>query len=261
MSDTAAAIETIGFVARSACRAEILAALASDGCLSRANLRDRFDVSRTTVGRNITALEDRELIRRTNGGYVATHTGKAVAASFGDLVETVEVTTKLESIVQWLPDEGFDPDIASLADVELTLAGEGDPYAPVNRHEESLRAIEEGRALLAVTGLSPMRTLAERVEEGATFEAVVEPDVAETFRSNPSYADCYETLVDTGRFALSVADEPIPYSVVLLDDTVQVGLEDDDGLPRALLESDSAALREWGIAVYERYERDAERLV
>ena len=143
MNDTAEEIETIEFVARSTCRAGILASLAAEGCLSRSALRERFDVSRTTVGRNIAALEDRGLVRRTNDGYAASRTGTAVAESFDDLVDTVEVTSQVESFVEWLPEGEFDPDLGALADVEVVLADEGDPYAPVNRHDEALASVDE----------------------------------------------------------------------------------------------------------------------
>jgi hypothetical protein len=66
-------------------------------------------------------------------------------------------------------------------------------------------------------------------------------------------------MVDTGRFEVHVHDGDIPYYLGILDDTVQMGVN-EDGEPRGLLETDSEEVREWAENRYESYKQEAEPL-
>jgi hypothetical protein len=64
--------------------------------------------------------------------------------------------------------------------------------------------------------------------------------------------------IQTGRSAVFVARESLPFYLGLADgDRIQVGLADEDGLPRALLETDDDRIRAWAEGVYEDYREPA----
>lgn len=89
---------------------------------------------------------------------------------------------------------------------------------------------------------------------------MVERSVAQVLQSKEEYADLVEEMEETGRIEIRVVNDSIPYYVGLLDETVQIGVEDDDGVPRALLETDSDEAREWAEQTYERYRQASEPL-
>ncbi|PSP65825.1 winged helix-turn-helix domain-containing protein, partial [Halobacteriales archaeon QH_8_64_26] len=77
--------------------------------------------------------------------------------------------------------------------------------------------------------------------------------VVETLRSDPNYTEPCEAMLGTGRFELSVYDGEVPYYLGLLDETIQVGVKDEAGVPRALLETDAGSVGEWATDTYDRY--------
>ena len=98
------------------------------------------------------------------------------------------------------------------------------------------------------------------VEEGAHSTVVTTPEVVRTYQSDPAYAPLTEEMAETGRFVLYQYDDPVPCFVGLLDGTVQVGV-DDDGEPKALVEGESAALREWAETTFAEFRRKATPVV
>ena len=166
---------------------------------------------------------------------------------------TVEVASRLEPLLRWLPKE-FDIDLRQLADAELILAEESNPYAPVNRHVEALKRAEDVRLFIGVTGQHAWE-IAHRqvVDEGATHEYVVGSGVVETLRSDPNYTEPCEAMLGTGRFELSVYDGEVPYYLGLLDETIQIGVEDEKGMSRALVETGVGGVGEWANDTYDKY--------
>jgi hypothetical protein len=56
-----------------------------------------------------------------------------------------------------------------------------------------------------------------------------------------------------------VSPTELPFYLGLTDDgCVQIGVEDDDGLPRSLLETTDGDVMEWAESVYRKYRAEAE---
>jgi predicted transcriptional regulator len=254
------AVNIIELLARSEHRVRILDLLCEHGSLEKHALGEQLDASRTTIGRNLDALEEQGWIRRTNSHCSITRQGELVAAAFADLVSEVELTDKLQSFMQWVPDGTLDLGLEHLTDAEIILPEPGDPYAMVNRHVELIRETADDRVILPVTGLHAFEALHQKiVEENATSELIVEPTIEETFRTNPSYVELYGEMVATGRFDIRVYDGDIPYYLGVLDDTVQIGVS-EDGEPRAMLETENEAVGDWAAGVHAEYKRESEPL-
>ncbi len=249
------AIDSIELLVRSAHRVRILDLLCEYGSLEKHTLGSELDASRTTVGRNLTALEEQGWIRRTNGDCAITRQGELVAAEFRDLVETVEVTDKLDSFMRWVPDGSLDLDLRLLADAEIVLAKPGDPWSMINRHVQTIKGMEQGRGILPFTGLHATEASNQQVvQNGARGELVVEPEIADLFRSAPEYTELWTEMVDTGRFELFTYNGTFPYALCIFDDTVQIVVAEGDE-PRALLESTNDEVKEWAIETYQDYKQ------
>lgn len=251
------AAENVERLTRSTNRIHLLTELYRHGQLHRDQLKRTSEVSRTTLQRNLDVLVEEGWVRNSGVTYWITSCGELVAEVVLDLVETVGIVNQLQEVFRWIPVSEVDVDLRLLADAEVWTPEPGDPYAMMNRHVQLLRTMDSGRGVLAVTGLHPHKAVSEAVvRHDANVELVATPEVAETLTSTPQYAPLTEEMVETGRFDLSVYEGEVPFSLVIADDGVHV-VVDEEGDPRALLESGSDEVREWATGVYEEYRREA----
>lgn len=252
-------IEDIEFLARSHARMGILAELNEHGPLSKHELRSRVDVSRTTLIRALKSLERRGWITNTTNEYAIAHCGRLIFREFTSLIESVEHATELQPVLEHLDIEALDLDPRLLADAEVTVSSPSNPYAPVVQHVEALRTAEEVRCLLGVVGYEAMDVAAERVQAGTvSYELVVDSVCADALRSDPHYAEAFETCISTDAFDVWVYDGDVPCYIGVLDEIVQLGVEDQGGIPRALLETRSQEARTWADDIYAEYKQQAE---
>ncbi|WP_435360027.1 helix-turn-helix transcriptional regulator [Haloarchaeobius sp. DFWS5] len=257
MDDRSAIIEEIGFLSRSTNRVRILEVIDEFDGASRDDLRTELAASRTTVTRNVEALLDRGWIRQENREYRVEPGVELVIERFRDLEETVETVQRLQPFLQWTTRETFDVDLSLLRDASLTVAEPGNPWAMVNEHVSGLRESSVDRILLPLTGLHAMEAAHQKIVNGdARAEFVVTKGVVETLFEDPDFAPLTTEMVETGRFEVYQTDEPVPFYLGVLDDTVQVGV-DEEGEPRALLETTDPAVLEWASECLDSYQRGA----
>lgn len=256
-------LATVEFIVRSPVRVRILECLLERGRQTRRELQAELDVVRTTVQRNLDSLEERELILAVDDGYEISLGGEMVSNELHTLTETVafvaEAGPVLGQLAAKLPE--FDPDPQWLTDATVVEATTANPYAPVEKHAETMAEAEHARLVLPATGANPLETARERVVEEAYHEAIVTPDVAETLREEPEFSETFEAMVEAGSVAVHRYDGEIPCYLGVLDDVVQFGVQDETGIPRALLETTHPEVLEWAIERFESYRDAAERLV
>ncbi|RDI70007.1 helix-turn-helix transcriptional regulator [Halopelagius longus] len=259
MSDTEAdaAVERIALLARSTARATLLVELMRRRELRRRELAECVDVSRTTLQRNLDTLAAAGWVRRSGRTYRITTAGDAVARSFEEFREVVEITERLSPFLRFVPREEFGADVRCLADADLLCADPPDPYAVRNRHVRALKEMDECRMAVPFTGLHAQETLRDRiVGHGARAELVVEPEVAETLRTKSRYASLYDEMAATGRYRVYVHEGPVRYGVALIDDTAQF-VAHEEYEPRALVETDDDDAVSWAAAAFAEYKREA----
>lgn len=251
------ATDDIAFLAASEHRGAVLASLLRDPPLERGELADRCGAARVTVGRNLEKLRDRGIVREGPDGFDLTALGAALAEDFVAMAETVAVANRLTPVLRHVPREAFDLDLRALADAEVTVSTRADPYAPVARHGRSLKEADQVRLLLPAVGKEPLSAAAERAVAGdLEQEMIVSSEVASTLRSE-AYRDTFESLLRAEGTTMLVYDGVIPYYLGLVDGTVQLGV-DDDGIPRALVESVAEPVRDWALETYRSYRSVAE---
>jgi predicted transcriptional regulator len=253
-SDT---FELVQFLTQSRNRPELLTFLRENGSCRRRDCEAALGVARTTVQRNLDALVDRGWVEETPAGYRVTACGRYVETVFGEFADDVETLQRLEPFLRWIPTEEFDIDLAALSDARVTANSAENPYAPANRHVAALREAEEFRLLTAVVGRDAFEQLRNRiVNHDAEGELILTNEALETVRTAPGYRRLFADVRDADALDLFVVQEGLPYYLGLIDGLVQVGVEDDEQFPRALLESETAAMREWAA---ERYATVRER--
>lgn len=79
-------------------------------------------------------------------------------------------------------------------------------------------------------------------------------------RENPQWRDKLETMLAADTAAISVYEGEVPCSVEIADEVVHLILRDDQGVVRAVIESESIPLRNWAVSLFERYLANAKSI-
>lgn len=258
MVDESGAIEHISFLTRSESRVGVLTHLLTDGPTTQRAFRDELSSSRSTVTRALSALEDRGWVTRTGDAYRLTPQGHIVADGLDGLVDLVQATDELSTFIRWFPYGEYDIDIELFRGAEIITSSDPDPYAPSRKHAAAVQRASEFDMLLPSIDLQVARTVEEPVVTGdLKVELLVSSGMEETIATG-DFADTLGTQIAAGGMTVLVADEPAPFYIGLSDDgTVQVGVEDDEGFPRALVESTNGDLRAWAESVYDSIRESA----
>lgn len=251
-------LEQISFLARSESRVRILTHLLDAGSATTREFRTHLEASRSTIARSLNSLEERDWIESESGEYRLTGVGKLVAEDFLDLSETIRTTGELSAFLRWFPLSEFELELDQLRDAEITVYSDGDPYAPGRAQNEFVRSTDRFRAFLPAIDLEGTKLAHERIVNGEfDAELVVSEEVEEAVTAG-EFARLFREKLETGRFTVLVAEDPLPFYLGLADDgRVQLGVEDDDGFPRALLESSSESILGWAERLYEDYRAEA----
>lgn len=254
-------IEELAFLTRSAIRARLLQKLNQNGSMKNHELRRQFDCDRTTLQRNLDALVEHGWVQGRNGTYRITPAGELLAAGLFDHLDTVDTAMELRPFLRWTPDDALDIDIEHLAESDITVADSTHPHGAVSRHIDVMQTTEQFRGLIPSIGRHSLETTWRRVTSGeGTFEVVFTEDAATVLQSEPKYADMFTDILDTDRVQFFVSDDAIPYYLGIADDVVLVGVEDNKGMRRALLESEQDAVRAWAEDTYKAYRQRAQPL-
>jgi len=260
MSDESAAIEQIAFLTRSEARVRILTHLLESGPTTQRAFRADLNQSRSTVTRALSALTDCGYVTQDGQHYSLTTPGRIVSDSFTDLVDTVQATDELGTFLEWFPYSEFSFDVDQLRDGEVTVSTEANPYAPARQQAQTLAATSQCRMLLPSIDLQMVQRTRERVLDGdLELEALLAPRMEETVTTEP-FAPEMRDQVAAGGVTLYVCEDQPPSYLGLTPDLVQIGVEDDEGFPRALLETDRESVREWAEDVYASYRGQARHL-
>lgn len=249
-------IEDVAFLARSAHRVAVLEALA-DGPRGRDDLRVETGASDPTIGRVLGDFEARGWTRRDGRAYALTQPGAFVADHFGTLLAQMDTERRLRDVWRMLPGEldGFTLDL--VADGVVTTVEPGDPYAPANRCASFYPKTDRVRGFdAALTAPHNFETLSELITEGLEAEFVIPSDVSRNLRA--SYPEADGAMASSDNLTTWWNDALPLCRVIVFDDRVGVGGYDpDSGVLAVYVDSGSPELREWAVATFERFRREA----
>lgn len=251
--------DDVAFLVRSPHRAAVLAALAETS-RDRAALRERVGASRVTVGRITTDLEARGWVERDGNEYVATNAGRTVVVAYERFLDTVETTRRLEPLLEFLPVEAFPFELTALADAEVVRPTPTDPGSHLTRLRELFEAATEVRMVVHAVAPRVVAAAYEATLEGDhVTHGVLTPAVSEAIRANSDVRRKVRTMLDGG--GMTLYERPsVPYQVATFDETAIVSADDEAGVPRGIVVSESPAVREWVHDEFERLSADATTL-
>lgn len=257
---TATPRKQVLFLTRAESRVQIMDALSTSAPATQPELRARLEASRTTVSRALNALAEKGWVEKSDGAYRLTRPGQLLARELTHLFDEIERIEELTEFLRLFPADMEVPDLLGASDLEVTYPTDADPYRPARKQTQILSTADRLRILLPAIDLDSTKAITEQVtEQGLEVETIVPPGVASTMESE-AYAPVIEQKVRTGRSAVYVAQDSVPFYLGLTaDGRVQVGLADDDGLPRALLETTDERVRTWAQDVYQDVRERAER--
>ena len=92
-----------------------------------------------------------------------------------------------------------------------------------------------------------------------SLEVVAPESVVEAMTSDPSMQAEMAEMRSAGTFDVYVTDSTVSFYLGILDETVQIGVN-DDGSPVGLLTDDSEAVLEWAEDRFERFKSAASPL-
>ncbi|NHN49150.1 ArsR family transcriptional regulator [Halostella sp. JP-L12] len=247
------ALEEIEFLALSANRVEVLQLLA-EGPHARSDLAAETGASQATLGRILSDFDDRSWIRREDGRYEATATGRLVAEGFTDLLEILETESELRGVVRYLPTREMDFDLRRLADATITVPSGTRPNAPVQRVVDLIAGADEVRVFSHAFNEQSLAAVEDRVTEGpATFRGVFSKRAVDALAEDDELRRRLRSLLSADGAAVRVRDEPIPLAVTVADGVVHLLVRDDNGVLQASVDADDAAVQSWARDTFDRY--------
>lgn len=251
------ALEEIEFLALSSNRVEVLRLL-SEGRHRRGSLAEETEASQATLGRILSDFDERSWIRREDGQYVATATGRLVASGFTDLLEIVETERELRDIVRYLPTHAMDFDLRRLADATITVPSQTRPDAPLQRVLDLVRDADDVRIFSHAFNEQSLSLVHRRAASGdQSFRGVFSRSAIDALAEDDELRDGLAALLGTDRAAVRVKEEGIPLAVTVADDVVHVLLRDENGVLQASVDTDDDAVRAWAKDTCDHYWRTA----
>lgn len=258
-----AALEDVAYLSRSANRVRILETLA-DGPHTRRELMGSTGVSRTTLGRILNELAERDWIERNaDGRYGATVTGRHVAAAFLPLVDAMATLRSLGEAARWLPASVHDVGLDAFRDATVHRPN---PNAPMSFARELVDRIGPAEEVRTLTYLAPpehsvAEVLHERArEDGFATEFVLAGGLAEHLAEDPERQPRWRESIAAGAVVYDY-DGYIPCNLFVIDRTVLVvNADTEDGPPGAYVESDHPRVFEWADDLIASHREDGERL-
>jgi predicted transcriptional regulator len=257
-------LEDVAYLSRSINRVVILDALTS-GPYTRGAIADSTGVSRTTLDRIVNELETRGWAERaTDGGYVATPTGRHLMQQFEPFVESVEAIRHLDGALEWLPDDELQIGLHHFSDAHVRHPEHDDPVETVEYMTELTRAASEFRTL---THLVPPAALLEALRDGVvsgrlTLEGVTPSGYSDLSTDQPDRRKRWHEILDAGA-DFYLCDGPIPCNLWIIGETVLIkqshpeALDESYGAP---IVSTNDTVRSWARDLIDRYRDGATRV-
>jgi|AntDeeMinimDraft_5_1070356.scaffolds.fasta_scaffold00482_3 predicted transcriptional regulator len=248
----------VSYLARSENRIEVLDALTT-GPQDRHALETVTGASRVTVGRILAEFDRRGWAVPADDQFEITAVGRAVATDVARLRETLAAADVLEPMARSLSPEFLSVDVRRFADAELIRADERNPLA-VARIAPDVMASAQGVRILAaaVTGDTIDAQIRAARENEQVSEVVMTTGTIEAIHADGHLSERVRTSLSLEGVSLFETDEDVPVSLGIYDDeTVFVGLIDDDGMPTATLISENEAVLSWANETFERFREHA----
>ncbi|MFC6862950.1 helix-turn-helix transcriptional regulator [Halomicroarcula sp. GCM10025817] len=239
-------------------RTDVLRALTTP--LTKPELVEALDTSRSTVDRAVGALQDCRLVEREGSRYRVTFAGEEALAAYEGFLDRLETLLAAQPVLAAL-DGHVDVDPAILHGADVVESTRAAPEAPI----EHTISLFEGATKFRGTGPAVIPRYIDAmvglVERGATVELVVTQTVADALESE--YPDGLADLTDAATLSLFVTDEPMSTAVWTAErpsGTVSGLVTYADAGISGVVNNDTETMNAWAADQYEAYRESATRL-
>lgn len=222
----------------------------------RREIEEELDVSRATSHRLTKWLGDQGFVEKVDGRFQLTGRGEAVTDEVLRFEANVSTAHRMGPLLDVICPHHAEFAIEPMVDATVTVAEPADPYRPVERFLSLVRESETFRGFSS-THMAPLSIgeFYQQVFDATESEIVYTPHVAEKLVE--TYPTRTNEAIDRGQLTLRTR-ERLPYGLAVLDERVGIGGYDDEtGLMRAFVDTDSPLAREWAARVYESVKADS----
>lgn len=250
-------LDDVAFLASSPHRVTVVQLL-REGPWLRPDLHDQTGISQPTLGRVLGSLQDRNWVEQAGREYRLTSVGALVTGEFLGLLDTIETVHQLGDVIDLLPIDQLDLDVRSLGGATVTAPDPSDVLGHIRRIEELVFDADQVRILTPTMLPDSVEKLLDRHDGVSSLyhEAIFTGDAVEIGLENPGLVASARELLDTHSVDLFRYDGTVELMLAILDERAVIGPLDEEGLPRAFVESDDETVRSWVEAELDAY-RDA----
>lgn len=220
-------------------------------------LERTLSMSRSTIHRATSSLEEKGLLSRGDEGIELTPLGRTVTDEIEDMRADLDTATRLAPFLNTVEDPDIGIPLELFADADVTHRQPRQAHFGVKRIIDRIEATDS--LCMFSTIVSPLyvevvhREILDGTDVEVIFDAEVSDVILENYRSETTEA------LSTGRFHLLVGDD-IPFELFIYDDGMGMAAHDADGIARAFVETDAPAAVEWAEELYARYEKRSQRI-
>lgn len=245
-------LDDVAFLASSPNRVDVLN-LIQTAPRKRDDLKEATDVSRVTLSRILSELEERGWIRRIDHRYEPTPRGGFVADEFGQLLVNMDTAVELDEELSWLPVETLGFDLGCLRDAEIVTPSHSDHTAAIRRVAEAVHDADWVRG--TATGVSREVLDAIRgmtVEREGTLEMILGPGAVDVIRTDAGLRHQFHEVLESERADVYRydGDDPILMALITNDKVLLCG-HDEEGPPPGTVESVDQTVRSWTASYFE----------
>jgi predicted transcriptional regulator len=232
-------------------REPVLQALRS-GSATGSELATSVDMSRSTVHRATTALEEYDLVAKSNGEYELTGLGHIIAKRVDAFGAEVRTARSLEPFLNTIDMPGFPTEY--FIEASITRPTPRQPHTSIHRIIELIEQSDSLRMLSTV--LSPIYVDVgyREMQTGMEVEAVFDEEAIDIMAS--LYAEKAKETIEMGNFAV-YSHPGLPFELFILDDKMGMAAHDEHGVARVLVECEDAAAIEWAKDLYAEHRSEA----
>ncbi|ELZ32801.1 hypothetical protein C474_05995 [Halogeometricum pallidum JCM 14848] len=229
------------------------------GPLTKPELTEAVDSSRSTIDRAVRELVDAGLVRRADGRYEATLAGRSAldaVEAFHDRMRGVESAAGVLSHLG--PDAPIDSDFLTGADVHVATPEM--PDSVVQRLFDSVESATHLRGIAPVALSGHLRGFYEAARANdARVEMVINADVLDSLVATTSTRETLLAQLRDERVTILRGEVPFSFGLWLTETEAGVVVYSDTGV-RGIIVNDTADACAWAETWFETLSTDARRL-
>lgn len=216
------------------------------------DLCDSVDATRTTVQRILAGLSERQWVVKRDGKYQLTLTGRRVYEQYRTLIEEVDRARAAGPLAAHLGPIGDDVPPELLDPTTLTTSSEQSPFAAINRFTEWMREVDGNIRAISPIVTSLFNDVAvELLESGIHIELIIDHSVLE--QSEDDFSTALERSIEHESISTYVYEEPLDIGLAIDSSRVCLAGYDERNNLRAIAESDTVAVYDWAVSVFDRH--------